>query len=273
MDFSKIGQAAAEAVNLTVDKKFEKVLPRAGVTLLRLREYVETGRHQPKNAAHKPALKCHLIFELCHKDHMTEFDGVMKHGEIKVRLNIGITAKAGYRKLFKVMNAACGNKFQHFAQMLGQPFLATMYHSVPTNVGDTVYANLDLDGAWSMVAPTFEDPITGVVQAVPVPEMQGKARAFLWECDGVTDDDIRNMWAALYNADTYEKDGVVMSKNWDQEELMKNLEWDKSRTRSLVTEEVVLDDHIVDEAAVASGGIVNDPLAAAAGGETVNLEF
>ena len=75
MDYSKLGTAAAEAEDMTQNKSFERELPRAGVALLRLKDYIETGRHESNVAGYKPALKTMLTFELNHPDHMIEIDG------------------------------------------------------------------------------------------------------------------------------------------------------------------------------------------------------
>jgi len=151
MDFSKLGSAAAESEDLTVNASFVRELPREGVALLRLREYIELGRHEPKNPTHKPALKVMLVFELSHPDHLIEIDGKKVPQSFTVRVNKGVTSKSGYRKLFNVMNRACGNKYNHFVQMINQPFLGEIFHN-ESGEGENKkkYANLDNEGAWSL---------------------------------------------------------------------------------------------------------------------------
>ena len=168
IDFASIGAAAVETDDLTVDKVFERELPRAGVALLRLREYVELGRHQPKNAEHKPSLETYLVFELNHPDHMQEFNGVAEPMTMKIRLNKGATAKSGYKKLFNVMNKACGGMHKHFISMINSAFLGEVYHNPSKADPKKVYANLDLQGAWSLKAPAQVDALTNTSVPIPV---------------------------------------------------------------------------------------------------------
>lgn len=252
MDFSKLGAAAATADDLTQEKSFERQIPRAGVALLRLREYLELGRHASNNPAHKPSQKVILVFELSHPDHLIEVEGKKVPQSFMVRLNKGGTSKSGYRKLFSLMNEACGNKYNHFVQMIGEAFIGKLYHNKSED-GKQTYVNLDKDGAYFIQAPIMEDPITGNKTPVPVRELDGTPRAFLWENEGVSDDDIKAMWESIYIdgvrkvEDTKTKEQKEVSKNWIQETIMKNLEWEGSRTQGLVTEFVNLEEAAIPE--------------------------
>lgn len=247
LDFSKLGSAAAETDDLTVSKSFERTLPRAGVALLRLKDYIETGRHEARVAGHKASLQAILIFELSHPDHLIEVDGKKVPQQIMVRLSKGATSKSGYRKLFNIMNEAHGSKFKHFVQMIGLPFLGKIYHNKSED-GKTTYANLDKDGAYSLQAPVVVDPIANTSRPVPIPELHGTPRAFLWENEGVSDEDVKAMWDSIFIEGTREvedeksKEKKEISKNWIQETIMKNIEWEGSRTQGLVTEYVSLED-------------------------------
>jgi len=248
MDYSKLGTAAAESDDLTQNKSFEREVPREGIALLRLREYVELGRHESRNPKHKPALKAMLVFELSHPDHLVEIDGVKAHGMITVRTNKGATTKSGYKKLFNVMNKACGGNKQHFVQMINEPFIADIHH-VTTGEGEDkrTYANLDLDGAWSLRAPVQIDTLTNVSTPVPVPELENEAKVFLWENTSVTDAQILEMWESIFIEGEREVEDPVtkkmktVSKNWIQETIMKNLEWEGSVTQALTQEDISLD--------------------------------
>ena len=243
MDYSKLGNAAAESDDLTVSKSFERELPRAGVALLRLRDYIETGRHVG-NTAYKPSLKCMFVFELSHPDHLIEIDGKKVPSIITVRSNKGATNKSGYKKLFNVMNAAHGNKFKHFAQMIGEAFLGEIVHNKSAD-GKTTYANLDRDGAWTLKAPEQVDALTNTKTDIPVRELDGTPRVFLWENKGMEDADITEMWESIFidGEREVEKDGVksMVSKNWIQEIVMANLEWEGSVTQALTQEHVSID--------------------------------
>lgn len=265
MDYSKLGQAAAATEDLTQDKKFERELPRAGVALLRFREYIELGRHEAANTAYKPSLKVMLVFELNHPDHLIEIDGKKVPQTITVRTNKGTTAKSGFRKLFKVMNDACGGGNTHFVQMLGKPFLGEIFHNT-SGEGDKkkTFANLDKDGAYSLKAPVQVDALSNTQTPIPVAELDGDIKAFLWEpqqqdAEGntvISDDDIKEMWESLFIEGTREvekADGTKeeVSKNWLQETIMKNLEWEGSVTQALTQEHISIDDHATGADALA----------------------
>ena len=243
MDFSKLGQAAAESSDLTKESSFTREIPRAGVALLRLRDYIELGRHESKNSQYKPAAKCMLVFELNHPDHMVEINGEKRPGQITIRTNIGKTSKSGYKKLFNVMNDACGGTKQHFVQMIGEAFLGEIFHNKSAD-GKTTYANLDKDGAWSLKKPVQVDALAATETPIPVPELDGTPKAFLWEPgDAFTDDQIKEMWDSIYIDGTRTNDkGEEVSKNWIQETIMENLEWEGSVTQALTQEHISLDD-------------------------------
>lgn len=250
MDFSKLGQAAAQSEDMTQNKSFERELPRAGVALLRFRDYIELGRHESLNPQYKPALKALLVFELNHPDHMIEIDGKKVPSTITVRMNKGATSKSGFKKLFNVMNAACGGDKQHFVQMIGQPFLGEIYHN-STGEGDKkkTYANLDLEGAWSLKAPIQVDALTNKQTPIPVNELDGTPKVFLWENPSVSDEDVVSMWESLFIEgereveDAKTKEKKMVSKNWIQETIMKNLEWEGSTTQALTQEHISIDEH------------------------------
>tara|TARA_R110000851_G_scaffold57574_7_gene134072 strand:- start:5488 stop:6321 length:834 start_codon:yes stop_codon:yes gene_type:complete len=249
MDFSKLGLAASESDDMTQNKSFERELPRAGVALMRLREYIETGRHESKNPTHKPALKAMLIFELSHVDHLIDIDGKKVPQTMIVRTNKGMTSKSGFKKLFNVMNAAHGGVFTHFTQMIGKSFLGEIFHNV-SGEGDkaVTYANLDKDGAWSMKAPVQVDALSNSSVPIPVRELDGLPRAFLWENPSIVDADVVTMWESLFIEGTREvedkttKEKKEISKNWIQETIMKNIEWEGSTTQALTQEHISLDE-------------------------------
>lgn len=254
MDYTKLGLAAAESEDLTQNKSFEREIPRAGVALLRLKDYIELGRHESSNPAHKPAEKAMLVFELNHPDHMVEIDGKKVPGQITVRLNKGSTSKSGYRKLFNCMNIACGGGKQHFVQMIGQAFLGEIYHNV-VGEGDkkNTYVNLDLDGAWSLKEPSQLDVINNTKTPINIRELEGTPKVFLWENTSISDEDIKEMWKSIFIEGTRDVEDAAtkkvkqVSKNWIQETLLANIDWEGSRTQALVQEQVNLDEPAVTE--------------------------
>lgn len=253
MDFSKLGTAAAQSEDMTKSQSFEREVPRAGVALLRLRDYIETGRHESANPKYKPALKAMLTFELNHPDHMIEIDGSKVPAIITVRMNKGATSKSGFKKLFNVMNAAHGNQYNHFVQMIGKSFLGEVFHNtVGEGEKKKTYANLDREGAWSLKAPEQVDAITNTTTPIPVAELDGTPKVFLWENSGVEDSDIIEMWESLYIEgereidDSATKEKKTISKNWIQELIMENMEWEGSATQALTQEHITLEDHTGD---------------------------
>ena len=248
MDFSKLGQAAAATEDMTKNVSFERELPKAGVALLRLLSYVETGRHQPKNPTHKPSLNAILTFELSHPKHLIEIDGKKVPQTMQVRIKKGKTSKAGSRKLFAKMNTAYDNQYQHFIQFVGKEFMGEIFHNT-VGEGDTkaTYANLDNDGDWSLKKAETIDAMTEVATPVPVAELHGTPTAFLWEVEDISDEDYQQMWDSIFIEGTREVEDVKtkekkeVSKNYIQELIKKNIEWEGSRCQALVEDHLELD--------------------------------
>jgi len=249
LDINAINSAAIEAEDLTVDQKFERELPKAGIAFLRLLSYVELGRFESKNPTHKPALKTILTFELSHPKHQIDIDGKKVNQTIQVRVNKGTTSKSGFRKLFKVMNAACGGTHKGFASMIGQPMLGEIYHN-EVGEGDKkqTYANLDLDGAWSMKRPVKIDEISEEETSIAIPELQGTPSLFFWENPSLSDEQVKETWDSIFIEgereveDEKTKEKVLKSKNWIQELIQTNIEWEGSRTQALTQEHINIDE-------------------------------
>jgi hypothetical protein len=251
MDYSAIGQAVATSEDLTVERKTTREVPREGVALLRLVDYIETGRHEAKNPMHKPSLKVLLTFELSHPDHMIEMDGKKVPAKITVRVNKTYSDKGKYMPLFKALDRALGGGFKHIVQMIGKPMLGHIYHN---EWEGKKFANLDIDGSWSFKPATMDDPLSGTSTPIPVPELHGTPKVFLWEAEGMTDEQVTGMWDSIFieGTRTNEK-GTEVSKNWIQETIMENIEWEGSTVQALTQEFVSLDD---DGATPAADGTV-----------------
>jgi len=247
LDLTKLGALAAAAEDLTQNKVYERELPKAGPAFFVLKDYIELGRHASTNPAHKPSHKAVLIFELNHPKHMIETDKGKEPQSFMLRVGKGSTAKSGYRKLFAAMNAAYDNQFNHFIQMIGKPFLGEIFHN-KTGEGDKekTYANADLNGAWSFKAPFQVDAITETKTLLPIDPLKGDPRVFLWEPTGIEDEHVIAMWNSIFIEGTRDvedkatKEVKKVSKNWIQEEIIKNLEWDGSTTQALTQEFVEL---------------------------------
>ena len=245
MDFTKIGQAAAIAEDLNENQSFTRELPKEGIATLRLLGYVELGRQEATNSTFKPSLKCILTFELNHPKHLVEYDGKKTPQQFKVYLHKTGKNTTKYKKVFLQMNKACGGKFSQFIEMIGQPFLAEIFHNKSED-GKTTYANLDEHGSFSFNAPLTIDPITEEKTPIQIAELHGKPFGFLWNNAELDKEEsgsmIKAMWESIYIDGTYEKDGKEISKNWMQESIMNNLEFEGSVTQALVQEHIDLGD-------------------------------
>jgi len=236
-DFSKLGRSAAETDDMSQNKSFEREVPKEGVALMRFVGYIETGRHEARNPKYKPALKTMLIFELGSPKHLIEMEGRKVPQKFTLRLNKGMTAKSGYKKVFNMMNKAMGGGHTHFFQMLGKPVLGQIYHNaVGEGAENKIYANLDDNGAYSFKPTTKEDELTGEMVNIPVPEVHGKLQGFLWENESMSDEEYVEMWDSLFIEGTREKDGKEVSKNWLQESIQENMEWEGSTLQALTEE-------------------------------------
>jgi len=261
LDLKALAAAAAETEDLNVDKSgFERKPLEEGACLLRLRDYIETGRYASKNPAYKPGLKVDLVFEVSSKKHLVEIDGKKVPALMYVSLGKGSTATSQYKKLFNSMNKALGGTHKNFLTMIDQPLKA---HITQNKVGEgkdqKIYANLDEKGVWSFVPAVREvlDEDGEVESSTPinVKELHGNSKVFMWENEGISDDMVVAMWETLFIDGTREdKDKNVVSKNTIQEKIMTNLEWVGSRTEAL-TQENLVDDSLLeaDESDLAEG--------------------
>lgn len=249
--YAKLGAQAKRSDNQAVSKSFERETPKEGTAFLRLIGYVELGRHLPNNTTYKPALKTILTFELSNPKHLIVNDkGEKIPQKFQLRLNKGATAKSGYKKVFNQMNKALGGGHEHFFEMFGKPLLGEIFHNVVNKdtPEEKTYANLDNDGAYSFKSPNVEDPITGEIVAVPIPEVHYEMQGFLWENESIDDADYKEMWDDLFIEGTSERDDpknkgqkIEVSKNWLQELIMTNIEWADSRCEALTQDEIQLD--------------------------------
>ena len=263
MDFNKLGQTAATTDDMSVTKSFERELPKAGLAFLRLIGYIEMGRHESRNPKYKPALNTQLIFELSHPRHLIlKDDGTKMPQKFTLRINKGQTAKSGYKKVFNMMNKALGGGHTHFFQMFDKPLLGEIFHKDNGKEGadKQTYANLDNDGAFSFRSNVKEDELSGELVTIPVPERHNDMQGFLWENTSTTDEDYVSMWDSLFIDGVREKDGKEVSKNWIQEAIMNNMEWEGSTCQALTQEHISLDDLETGSVDLAAAAESNTPV-------------
>lgn len=227
---------AAEEEDQTVTPEqgdFEYKIPEAGITVGRFIEYIELGK-QPQRAykgeAKPPYDEVRLTFELNHPDKNQkeiEVEGVGKKKiaeYISFKLTKKLGDKASYKQLFNKM-ARGRPEIKHMAQMLGEPFLLTVFHN-ESGEGDKkkVYANLH-DGkdpkTWGIDGPFAVDALAGTKTDISskIPAPLQPLRVFLWNHP------TKDTWDSLYIDGTREakddKGNVTqVSKNWLQELIL-----------------------------------------------------
>ena len=208
---------------------FEYEIPEAGVTVGRLIEYIELGKHKRAAYMGKPkpdAERVRITFELLHpQKNIKEYE---KDGEkrkfaqtISIDLTKSLSDKAKFKKLFKKLTYGRDDK-KHIAQLLGEAYVLTIVHNVVKKEGqpDRTYANLQgTDGEFLIGAPFKVDALTGQKEAYNVPERIAPLRLFLW------DNPTKGTWDSLFidgTREVKEADGTVkqVSKNWLQERIL-----------------------------------------------------
>lgn len=245
INYADIGAAAALGEDQTDMKEggggFDRPVPAEGACTLRLQQYLEMGVQHSKSAKFpKPSQQVIARFEVNSPKHMIEYesDTGTKHAPNTITLYLhkgGATSK--YGKLFKALNYS--GRFNHFAEMVGQgAWKAEITHNVTNPGTDTekTYANLDKNGGWTFDAPSFENPATGEITAIPVPELDQDPCVFLWENPGLSDDQYLALWESIYIEGQHEAKGdrPAKSKNWIQHTITSGLKFPESRLAKLL---------------------------------------
>jgi hypothetical protein len=178
-----------------------------------------------------------LVFELTHPRHAIRkkaegdpeggpFTGdFIRNHDVTVRLNKSNSDRSKYMKLFNKLNydgavATPAGKVPSFASFLNKPFYGAIHHNEGKD--GKVYVNLDKDGEYTIGAPKMPEldsvgTPTGSYKVIPVPEMNGEQRCFLWET-GVSDEVYKTMWDSI--AIVGEKKDGTPFKNWIQEAIL-----------------------------------------------------
>lgn len=217
--------------------------PRAGAALMRLRDYIEYGSFKVEKGqgAGKIVQKVRLVFELLHKDHMIERgDKGLVPDTFMLELNKSYSSMGKFMPLFKKMNY--NGTANNMVDLIGQPFLGYLAHN-PKDKDDAskgVWVNLDVDGVYQIGRPEIEikddfGVVTGT-KDIEVPEMVGSPLVFCWEDNGWDDALIKEAWDSLFIDGEYEAKGdkPAKSKNYHQNRIKSNLDWEGSRTASIV---------------------------------------
>lgn len=216
--------------------------PAAGKAMARFVGYIEVGKRKQRDymgEPRSPEPSVLLCFELNGKKHMKEY----KEGEglkptlLYETLTLKLGDKASFKKLFNKMRGS-REDVKNMAQLLNEPFLLTIEHNVVKGKDgekDRTYANIkDKDGSWLVGPPVIEDPMSGEVTVLPVPEAQTPLRLLLW------DNPTKEQWASLFvdgERTVKDKDGneSTVSNNVLQKRIVKEaVDFDGSALQDLL---------------------------------------
>lgn len=256
IDFAAMANAAASSVDMTKapeSKDFDREVAAPGRGICRLREYIELGVQPNSSALYPDKLPCRkarFVFEMCTPRHIQHIPQEGKE-ELVIPHVLGITiampdtgksahAKSAYFKLFSKLNY--DGKLNHPAQALGRAFIVTIiagyakesYEGNKLKEGaKQAYANFkDADGVFLIEPPRVIDPVTEAVTEVPVPEITGAMKLFLF------DQPNQECFDSLYIDGDYEKEvaGVKtkVSKNWLQNTIVGALDYEGSKVQCMI---------------------------------------
>ena len=214
IDFKKLGAAAA-AAGIDMTKSVgggggDYTPPAEGPCRLRLVGYVEVGKHERKiKGVPKVENQVLLVFELSGKNHEPrDVNGEKVPYRITVKLNLSLNEKATFFKLFQRMNYA--GDASHMVQLLGRPFLGTVYHRKwkGTDGKERVEAELSNKADGFSIRPPRRQNEDDEWVPVEVAPALSELRAFIWQ---LADEE---QWASLfidgeYPARTDDKGEVV----------------------------------------------------------------
>lgn len=180
--------------------------PPQGPVLLRLVGYIETGKHEGTyHGETKLKDKVKLVFE-CHGKNYPNND------RITITETLSLHEKSNFRKLFLAMRGS-DESITHMSELLGSAFRGKITHrSFNGRDGKPrTFANLKDASGYTIGPPVVEDPESGEIRTIPVPEPKTELKLFLWDFAD------QAMWDSLYIDGTY---GEGRSKNVLQEEIL-----------------------------------------------------
>ena len=221
----------------------EYSIPAAGKTLARCIGYVEMGKRKAyyQGKENGTEMKAKLFFELLGPKHMVDDGEGGKRSTLYIEdLAVKTGEKASFRKLFMKMRGG-RKEITNMAQMVGEGFILEITHNNGTgDKKDTVYANIrNKEGEWGVTPPIVEDPATGEVKVLPVPEPTQPYRLLLWSkpskaqwdsifIDGTTTKKVKG-------ADGKEVEQEV-SRNWIQNNILKHaIDFESSQLYDLLS--------------------------------------
>jgi hypothetical protein len=196
-------------------------IPASGIARARFVGYYEMGKHEEEFKGEKKLRdKVELVFELSGPNHPPrDFNGEKVPQRITARETYGLTDRNHFLKLFRQMNYS--GKATHMAELLGEPFLVEIFHTKSKD-GKKTYANLRGPNGYNIKGTTVQDPVSGQMVTVDVPQAMTDIKVFLW------DQACKDMWDSIYIDGEYpeqkdEKTGEVTraakSKNVLQDKI------------------------------------------------------
>lgn len=173
-----------------------------------------------------------LVFELSGPNHPPrDINGEKVPQRITARETYGLTDRNHFLKLFRQMNYS--GKATHMAELLGDPFLVEIFHTKSKD-GKKTYANLRGPNGYNFKGTTVQDPVSGQMVTVDVPQAMTDIKVFLW------DQACKEMWDSIYIAGEYAEQrdartGEVIkparSKNVLQDKIMSAKNWPEIAAR------------------------------------------
>lgn len=191
MDYDKYINQASKQEDMTKQTSGEggdgkSFLPAAGTCMMRLVAYIECGKHKNEYKGKVTYRdKAKMVFELMGKKYPAGDFGPLR---ITTSENISLHEKSNFAKLFNMMRDG-DDSITHMAQLLGKPFIGKITHK---EKGDKTYANLRDENGYNIKSPVVEDPISGDVKSVEVPDAKSELRLFLWDYAD------KDMWDSIY---------------------------------------------------------------------------
>jgi hypothetical protein len=227
------------------------VPPAKGLARARLVGYYEIGVHEvdelndagQKTGKKKDENQVKLVFELSGPKHEPKKldDGTLIPHRLSVTMKKSNHVKAGFYKLFTMMNH--DGAATHMVQLLGKPFLATVYHK--KNAAGKVFAGLKgndktepVGNGFSITGPKVQDAETGEDKLIEVAEAITPLGLYLFDTTK------KAMWDALYIPGEYperkdEKTGEILSparsKNVLQNLIRSAKNFDQSPMHGILT--------------------------------------
>ena len=197
MDLNKYISKAASEQDMTKiqvrDAQSTYTPPPPGVAMLRLVGYIECGKHKDSYQGQETIKnKVKIVFELHGKNYPTRDVGGHKVPyRLTISENLSLHEKSNFRKLFEMMRAG-DTDIKHFSQMLGKPFIGKVFNEKSKTDQTKVYAKLR-DASGYYIGPAIqEDPVSGEVRRINVPEALSPLRLFLWDFAD------KEMWDNIY---------------------------------------------------------------------------